>query len=470
MLAASAWLLRRLEPFRHGHPEWLAAIVLSAPALTTIATGQSSALILLCVVGAATLWTRGQVVRACALLGLLAIKPNWGIVFGIMAIVRREWTGAAAMAGVAALLCLLTVPLGLQLWADFLGRYPDVIFEFLSPSTRQTDRTTKKELYERVFRTQEYYWYDPFNPRELQGWRWHSEDGYQAMVPDERGWLWSPSLQLWIGRWEGTYKRAQATWLRFYDQAGRLALTSDEAAAQHAEAERTRAEAERTRAEAERTRADTLHDYVGRARRPVLEILDQARRLAVDVIHAPGDRAVGIERRAERRWRRRFGLPEEVAAAVVFLVSERAAYVTGSTIHVNGGMLMRPYVVSRIVTGKLRLEMRPVDVRAHDPDGRSIAEAPQARCFGAQRPQDLVPQPACRLDIGSADHDLLGAVRPREGALVRAASGCDGGYDAALMPPSGSSAAPTSSAVALHRIEVRPKPGRADPRGASASP
>ncbi len=36
----------------------------------------------------------------------------------------------------------------------------------------------------------------------------------------------------------------------------------------------------------------------------------------------------------------RFGRPEEVAAAVVFLASEAAGYVTGSTIHVNGGMLI----------------------------------------------------------------------------------------------------------------------------------
>ena len=36
----------------------------------------------------------------------------------------------------------------------------------------------------------------------------------------------------------------------------------------------------------------------------------------------------------------RFGLPEEVAQAVVFLASDGAAYVTGSTLHVNGGMLM----------------------------------------------------------------------------------------------------------------------------------
>lgn len=36
----------------------------------------------------------------------------------------------------------------------------------------------------------------------------------------------------------------------------------------------------------------------------------------------------------------RLGLPEEIAAAVVFLASEGAAYITGSTLDVNGGMYM----------------------------------------------------------------------------------------------------------------------------------
>ncbi len=36
----------------------------------------------------------------------------------------------------------------------------------------------------------------------------------------------------------------------------------------------------------------------------------------------------------------RMGTPEEIAAAVLFLSSQEAAYVTGSTIHVNGGMAM----------------------------------------------------------------------------------------------------------------------------------
>jgi len=36
----------------------------------------------------------------------------------------------------------------------------------------------------------------------------------------------------------------------------------------------------------------------------------------------------------------RLGLPVDVAACVVFLASEEAGYVTGQTLHVNGGMAM----------------------------------------------------------------------------------------------------------------------------------
>jgi 3-oxoacyl-[acyl-carrier protein] reductase len=37
---------------------------------------------------------------------------------------------------------------------------------------------------------------------------------------------------------------------------------------------------------------------------------------------------------------RRLGAPDDIAAAVLYLASNEAAYVTGQTLHVNGGMAM----------------------------------------------------------------------------------------------------------------------------------
>jgi 3-oxoacyl-[acyl-carrier protein] reductase len=36
----------------------------------------------------------------------------------------------------------------------------------------------------------------------------------------------------------------------------------------------------------------------------------------------------------------RLGAPEDIAHAVAFLASPEAAYITGETLHVNGGMYM----------------------------------------------------------------------------------------------------------------------------------
>ena len=34
------------------------------------------------------------------------------------------------------------------------------------------------------------------------------------------------------------------------------------------------------------------------------------------------------------------GLPEDIAAGAVFLASDEAAYITGETLNINGGMVM----------------------------------------------------------------------------------------------------------------------------------
>jgi 3-oxoacyl-[acyl-carrier protein] reductase len=36
----------------------------------------------------------------------------------------------------------------------------------------------------------------------------------------------------------------------------------------------------------------------------------------------------------------RLGAPDEIAAGVAYLASDEAAYVTGQTLHINGGMAM----------------------------------------------------------------------------------------------------------------------------------
>ncbi|MGH7190165.1 MAG: SDR family oxidoreductase, partial [Acetobacteraceae bacterium] len=46
------------------------------------------------------------------------------------------------------------------------------------------------------------------------------------------------------------------------------------------------------------------------------------------------------QRLAERIPLGRFGAPDDVAAAVVYLASREAGWVTGATLHVNGGMAM----------------------------------------------------------------------------------------------------------------------------------
>ncbi len=47
-----------------------------------------------------------------------------------------------------------------------------------------------------------------------------------------------------------------------------------------------------------------------------------------------------VKKMHERIPLNRFGQVDEIAATVAFLVSDNASYITGETIHVNGGMLM----------------------------------------------------------------------------------------------------------------------------------
>ncbi len=134
------------------------------------------------------------------------------------------------------------------------GQYPNVIVELASPSTIMIDLGIKKNLYENVFATKEYFCYDPFE-NWLIGWRL-VHGVYVELKPNSRGWLWSEELGVWLGIWEGEFQRVDRLWLRFYSENEQLILTHKEAEAQRAEAETKRAEAETKRAEAEAQRAE----------------------------------------------------------------------------------------------------------------------------------------------------------------------------------------------------------------------
>lgn len=113
------------------------------------------------------------------------------------------------------------------------GRYPDVIIELMSPLTAQKDLGSKKDLYERTFRTADYFCYDP-DEQKLRGWRL-GERGYEPLIPNEQGRLWSDQLQVWLGSWEGLYHQEQAVWLRLFETDGWLNPTEAEAERQRAE-------------------------------------------------------------------------------------------------------------------------------------------------------------------------------------------------------------------------------------------
>jgi Uma2 family endonuclease len=141
------------------------------------------------------------------------------------------------------------------------GRLPDVIVELLSPSTAKIDRTVKKDLYARTFRTPEYFLYEP-ETEKLEGFRLNGST-YQPLAPNAQGRLWSEQLGLEFGHWHGVIKDHEATWLRLFHPDGRLAPTPAEAERQRAEAEHQRAEAERQRADAAEAELERLRARLG---------------------------------------------------------------------------------------------------------------------------------------------------------------------------------------------------------------
>jgi Uma2 family endonuclease len=100
------------------------------------------------------------------------------------------------------------------------GQYPNVIVELLSNSTAATDRGLKKQIYQDIFRTPEYFWFDPHS-LEFAGFELN-RGTYCPLQPNQQGWLWSEQLELYLGIHEQK--------LRFFTREGQLVPTPEEVA------------------------------------------------------------------------------------------------------------------------------------------------------------------------------------------------------------------------------------------------
>jgi Uma2 family endonuclease len=109
-------------------------------------------------------------------------------------------------------------------WAEG-GKYPNIIVEILSDKTAEVDRGLKKQLYQDIFRTPDYFWFDPVS-LEFQGF--HLLDGtYQPLEPSPQGHLWSQQLELFLGIHQQE--------LRFFTVDGGLIPTPEELLARYQE-------------------------------------------------------------------------------------------------------------------------------------------------------------------------------------------------------------------------------------------
>jgi regulator of protease activity HflC (stomatin/prohibitin superfamily) len=124
-------------------------------------------------------------------------------------------------------------------------RFPDVIIELLSDSTRSEDEGPKKALYAELFRTPEYYLYDPYS-QAFTGYQLRGSH-YVEMERDGEGRMYSEVTGLYLG--------VRDAWLRWITLEGEVVASPSE----RAEQERQRAEQERQRAEQERQRAEQEH-------------------------------------------------------------------------------------------------------------------------------------------------------------------------------------------------------------------
>jgi Uma2 family endonuclease len=155
------------------------------------------------------------------------------------------------------------------------GRYPNLIIELLSDSTAAVDRGLKKQIYQDLFHTYEYFWFSP-DTLEFAGFKL-IDRRYEPIPTNEQGWRWSEELGLYLGILVGR--------LRYFTATGALVPTPEEAAEremQRAEQESQRAEQESQRAEQESQRAEQESQRAEQESQRAEVLAEQLRALGVE--------------------------------------------------------------------------------------------------------------------------------------------------------------------------------------------
>ncbi|MGF1459676.1 MAG: Uma2 family endonuclease [Leptolyngbyaceae cyanobacterium] len=177
----------------------------------------------------------------------------------------------------------LGVPKGERLswvrWEE--GKTPDVVIELLSPSTRAYDKGEKRDIYQNQLHIPEYFWFDPFNPDELAGFQLQG-GRYQPLQLNEQGQLVSQSLQLALGRWQGTYKGVTTQWLRWTELDGRLLPTAEEQARQQAQQAQQQAEQAQQQTEQAQQRAEQARQQAEQSQQRAEKLAAHLRSLGID--------------------------------------------------------------------------------------------------------------------------------------------------------------------------------------------
>lgn len=171
--------------------------------------------------------------------------PDFFVVLGTQKKLRRSWV----------------------VWEEE-GKYPNVIVEVLSRKTANTDRTTKKEIYQDTFRTPDYFIFDP-EKLELVGY--HLVDGkYEVLEPNLDGYLWSKQLGLYLG--------VRGNFVRFFTPERLLVPTPEEAAT----AERQQTEQVQLLLETERQQTEQVQQLLETERQKKERLAAKLRELNID--------------------------------------------------------------------------------------------------------------------------------------------------------------------------------------------